>query len=43
MTTIKHAGQNGLTLAAFAAGTAAAVFAAKFVADGFMYLGSLAF
>jgi len=43
MTTIKHAGQSGLVVAAFAAGSAAAIFAAKLVADGCLYLGSLAF
>ncbi len=43
MTTIKHAGQNGLTLAVLAAGATAAIFAARFVAGGLVYLGSLAF
>lgn len=43
MTTIKHAGQNGLAVVAFAAGSAAAIFAAKLVADGCVYLGSFVF
>jgi len=43
MTTMKHAGQNGLAVIAFAAGSAAAIYAAKLIADGCVYLGSLAF
>jgi hypothetical protein len=43
MKTIKHAGHNGLVIVAVAAGSAAAIFAAKLVADGCLYLGSLAF
>jgi len=43
MTTIKHAGRNGLAVVAFVAGSAAAMFAARMIADGCMYLGSIAF
>ncbi len=42
MNAIKHAGRNGLAVAAFAAGSAVAIYAAKLVADGCVYLGSFA-